>query len=202
MRERWCKRERHIASAGSPCTADRLHDFIPCLTSRLAPFGVCWLMAAVFAPALVLHERDQTFTVCRWASTCHDSPSRKRAVHRVCGLSVAASRIAFIHARLQFFSTALFLDGPGLRQGDLSYRNQSFTALSMSAGRLYLLPAQKPAANKPTQNVSRMKSTMDQPSMAASTRSAVLAKASASATVLASTMSNLAPFRLSSSSRR
>ena len=42
----------------------------------------------------------------------------------------------------------------------------------------------------------------DQPSIAASTRSAVLAKDSASATVLASTMSNLAPLRLSSRSRR
>lgn len=80
--------------------------------------------------------------------------------------------------------------------------NANFIALSNSEGRLYLEPVQKPAANMPTQNVSRMRSTMDQPSIAASTRSAVLAKDSASATVLASTMSNFAPLRLSSSSRR
>ncbi|KFJ09956.1 hypothetical protein DR66_2360 [Delftia acidovorans] len=63
--------------------------------------------------------KRQTFTGCRWASTCHDLPSRKRADHPVCGLSVEASRIALLHARLQFFSAALFLDGPGLlcRQG-------------------------------------------------------------------------------------
>lgn len=35
------------------------------------------------------------------------------------GMSMEASRIALLHARLQFFSAALFLDGPGLlcRQG-------------------------------------------------------------------------------------
>lgn len=93
-------------------------------------------------------------------------------------------------------------DGPGQCQGTRFYFNQVFTTLSISEGRLYLAPAQKPAANKVTQNVSRMKSTMGQPSMAASTKSAVVANASASATVLASTMSNLAPLRLSSSSRR
>ena len=82
------------------------------------------------------------------------------------------------------------------------YLSQSLAALSISEGRLNFAPAQKPAANMPTQNVSRMRSTMDQPSIAASTRSAVLAKDSASATVLASTMSNLAPLRLSSRSRR
>ena len=40
------------------------------------------------------------------------SPSRKRADHPVVGLSVAVSRITKLHARLHFFSAALFLDGP------------------------------------------------------------------------------------------
>ncbi len=36
----------------------------------------------------------------------------KRADHPADSLSVAASRIAYLHARLQFFSAALFIDGP------------------------------------------------------------------------------------------
>lgn len=87
------------------------------LVRPLLPGHGYWLMAAVFAPAPFLCGLARLSHACGQAKARHDLPSRKRADHPADGLSVAASRIAFIHARLQFFSAALFLDGPGSLPG-------------------------------------------------------------------------------------
>ena len=58
------------------------------------------------------------------------------------------------------------------------------------------------ASGKHRQHKDQKNQVNHQSSMAAATSSAVVAKASASATVLASTMSNFAPFRSSSSDFR
>ena len=56
--------------------------------------------------------RRRFIPTCRASAAC--SPSRKRADHPAFGLSVAVSRITKLHTGFQFFSAALFLDGPAI----------------------------------------------------------------------------------------
>ena len=62
------------ASAGSPCTADRLHDFDPRDAPRLGPFrGVCLMTASEHRP------RGNTVGCARRLALSGHSPSHQRA---------------------------------------------------------------------------------------------------------------------------
>ena len=113
---RWRKREQHIASVGSPCAACLLHDFIPCLTSRLAPLGVYLLTVAGADPGTVarrviteaanqiaawtLPPAYLALTVCPSASGIHHhdcrlAPNIIPGRHRgTCSLRASRSRLS------------------------------------------------------------------------------------------------------------